>query len=245
MKSHLALLLPALLLAACSGSEGPAPAGDVAAGSAPQSMAGSAQVDAAVEGAPCTLLTPGIVAAVFDVAAADLERRNTMKSKCAYSWKEGGRTLEASLAVSAVHDDAEAASRDFRSVTRGMSGEALGDAMQGVSATAKEDLDSAGAKRAADAVAGLAGGGHGIVFEDVRGVGDEARMARTVGAGDLYVRVGNLNFVVAAYSGPPMPSPDSFDPGAIMAASKAWRAETLPERKRAATELARAVVASL
>lgn len=245
--SRIALaLLPALLLAACSGSEGPAPAGEAGVATpGPQAVVASAEVDAAVKDAPCTLLTPEIVAAVFGVPAADLERERSMKSKCAYSWEEGDQRLKASLDVSAVHDDAASASRDFRSVTRGMSGKALDDAMQGVAAKAKEDLEGAGAKRAADAVAGVASGGNGIVFEDVEGVGDEARMAQTVGAGDLYVRVGNLNFVVAAYSGPRMPSPESFTPGAIMAASKAWQAETLPERKRAATELARAVVASL
>lgn len=239
-------LLPALLLAACSGSEAPAPADDTRpVAPAPGAVAGSTEVEAAVEDAPCTLLTPEIVAAVFDVPVSGLERAHSMSSKCAYSWEGGERTLQASLDVSGVYEDAESAARRFRSATRGMSSEALDDAMQDVAAKAREELHGAGAKRAADAVAGTPGSADGIVFEDVRGVGDEARMAQTVGAGDLHVRAGNLNFVVAAYSGPAMPSPDSFDPGAIMAASNAWRTQTLPERERAATELARAVVASL
>src|SRR5690606_31118133 len=138
---------------------------------------GSARVDRAVADSPCNLLTPGIVAAVFDVPASGLDRGRSMGSKCAYSWEEGGRTLEASLAVSAVHDDAEAASREFRAVTRGMSGEAMDDVMRDVAARAKEELEGAGAKRAADAVAGTVGSDDGIVFEDIEGVGDEARMS--------------------------------------------------------------------
>src|SRR3546814_2589712 len=88
-------------------------------------------------------------------------------------------------------------------------------------------------------------GSAGIQFEDVEGVGDEARFALTVGAGDLHVRVGNLYFTTAAYSGATMPMPERLTGSSMLAANKKWRHDTMPQRKEAAIKLARAVVQSL
>src|SRR3546814_20501525 len=86
-----------------------------------------------------------------------------------------------------------------------MSGADVDRAMAGVKEKAASEgkLDTAG-KKAADAIVGSASGSAGIQFEDVEGVGDEARFALTVGAGDLHVRAGNLYFTASAYSGPGM-----------------------------------------
>src|SRR3546814_10108766 len=70
---------------------------------------------------------------------------------------------------------------------------------------------------------GKTSGSAGIQFEDVEGVGDEARFALTVGAGDLHVRVGNLYFTTAAYSGATMPMPERLTGSSMLAANKKWR----------------------
>src|SRR3546814_6493344 len=98
---------------------------------------------------------------------------------------------------------------------------------------------------ASDAIVGSGSGSAGIQFEDVEGVGDEARFALTVGAGDLHVRAGNLYFVASAYAGPGMQMPEKLTGASIIAADKQWRRDTVPQRKDAATKLAKAVVQSL
>src|SRR3546814_3252473 len=81
-----------------------------------------------------------------------------------------------------------------------MSGADLDRIKANIKEKAAAELNARGEK-AADAIMGKTSGSAGIQFEDVEGVGDEARFALTVGAGDLHVRVGNLYFTTAAYSG--------------------------------------------
>ena len=244
-------IVPALLLAACGGN------GDSATSSrsAPASQAASdkpvtdsVHVDAAIEKNPCELAPAEMVADLFEVPAADLERESSMSSACVYSWENGDETerLDVKVNVSDVDENAERAASNFRSVTRGMSGADLDRAMAGVKEKAASDarLDAAG-KKAADAIAGSSSGSAGIQFEDVEGVGDEARFALTVGAGDLHVRAGNLYFTASAYSGPGMQMPDKLTGASIVAADRQWRRDTMPQRKDAAIKLAKAVVQSL
>src|SRR3546814_549508 len=81
------VLAPALLLAACGGN------GDSATSSqsSPASQAASdrpvtdsVHVDAAIEKNPCELAPAEMVAGLFGVPAADLERESTMSSACVY-----------------------------------------------------------------------------------------------------------------------------------------------------------------
>src|SRR3546814_7794802 len=74
-----------------------------------------------------------------------------------------------------------------------MSGADLDRIKANIKEKAAAELNARGEK-AADAIMGKTSGSAGIQFEDVEGVGDEARFALTVGAGDLHVRVGNLYF---------------------------------------------------
>src|SRR3546814_20884600 len=84
------VLAPALLLAACGGN------GDSATSSqsSPASQAASdrpvtdsVHVDAAIEKNPCELAPAEMVAGLFGVPAADLERESSMSSACVYSWE--------------------------------------------------------------------------------------------------------------------------------------------------------------
>ncbi|MHA6687275.1 hypothetical protein [Mesorhizobium sp. A556] len=141
-----------------------------------------------------------------------------------------------------VFDTAEAASSNFRSVTRGMSAKEVSDAMDGIvnKATEKVELDS-GTKQGAAKQLSSAGGGKGLHFEDVEGVADEARFGTRFGT--LYVRQGNLQLRLGAYHGHGMmPS----EPGkSIMTAIKEWQKETMSARKQQSAELAKAIVAAL
>jgi len=245
-------LVPALLLAACGGSgdsatsSQDAPAGQAASD---KPVADSASVDAAIKKNPCELAPAEMVAGLFDVPVADLERESSMSSACVYSWENGDETerLDVEVTVSDVGEDAERTASNFRAVTRGMSGADVDRAMAGVKerAAGEGELDSAGKRKAADAIVGSTSGSAGIQFEDVARVGDEARFALTVGAGDLHVRAGNLYFTASAYSGPGMEMPEKMTGASIMAADKQWRQDTMPQRKEAAIKLAQAVVQSL
>lgn len=234
-------LLPALMLAGCGGSNSDSsatatPAGDNAA-AAP--VTDSAQVDAALEESPCDLASTDMVASLFDVPAAEIESSASM-SWCDYTWEGDGKILEVQVNVNGVFEDAESASSSFRSTTRGMSGADLDKAMTSIkNEVASKTADNG---KAVDAIMGDTSDSPGIVFEDVEGVGDEARLALTVGAGDLYVRAGNLNFTVAAYSGTPMPRPDGMG---IMEAIKSWQKDTMPQRKEAAIKLSKAIIETL
>lgn len=248
----LLVLVPALMLAACGGS------GDSAAPSQPSPasqaasdtpVADSVHVDAAVGKNPCELAPAEMVAGLFDVPATDLQRVPSMSSACTYSWEndDGTERLDATVKVSDVDEDAEGAASNFRSVTRGMSGADVDQAMAGIKdqVASEGGLDSAGKRKAADVVVDGASGSDGIRFEDVEGVGDEARLALTVGAGELHVRAGNLYFIASAYRGPGMQMPDKVTGASIMAADRQWRRDTMAQRKDAAIKLARAVVQSL
>lgn len=245
-------LVPALLLAACGGNADSATSSQ----SSPTSQAASdkpvtdsVHVDAAIEKNPCELLPAEMVAGLFEVPVADLERESSMSSACAYSWENDDETerLDVTVKVSDVGKDAERTASNFRSVTRGMSGADVDRAMAGIKEKAASEgkLDTAGKRKAGDAIAGSASGSAGIQFEDVAGVGDEARFALTVGAGELHVRAGNLYFTASAYSGPGMEMPETLTGASIIAADRQWRQDTMPQRKEAAITLAQAVVQSL
>src|SRR3546814_6229780 len=125
-----------------------------------------------------------MVAALFEVPVAELERESSMSSACVYSWENAGETerLDVKVKVSDVEEDAERAASNFRAVTRGMSGADLDRIKANIKEKAAAELNARGEK-AADAIMGKTSGSAGIQFEDVEGGGDEARFALTVGAG--------------------------------------------------------------
>lgn len=250
--SMMLALVSALLLAACGGAiDSAAPSQSSPANQAASSnpVVDSAQVDAAVEGAPCALVTPEMVTTVFDVPAAELEQSQLMSSSCTYTREDDAdnESLEATVDVEGVYEDVESAASRFRSVTAGMSGAELDHAMTGIKEEAARNggLDSASKRDAADAIMDSSSSSDGIQSDDVEDIGDEARLALTAGAGKLHVRTGNPYFTVAAYSESDMQMPAKLTPDSIIAADRQWRRETMPQRKPAAVKLAKAVVASL
>src|SRR3546814_15222552 len=120
-----------------------------------------------------------MVAALFEVPVAELERESSMSSACVYSWENAGETerLDVKVKVSDVEEDAERAASNFRAVTRGMSGADLDRIKANIKEKAAAELNARGEK-AADAIMGKTSGSAGIQFEDVEGVGDEARLDR-------------------------------------------------------------------
>src|SRR3546814_10625730 len=100
------VLAPALLLAACGGN------GDSATSSqsSPASQAASdrpvtdsVHVDAAIEKNPCELAPAEMVAGLFGVPAADLERESSMSSACVYSWENDDETERLDVKRSEEH----------------------------------------------------------------------------------------------------------------------------------------------
>jgi len=104
---------------------------------------------------------------------------------------------------------------------------------------------------AVDTVHGAMAGieAEGARYEDVPGIGDEARI--NLNDGGIWVRVDNLTFSVAGYAGPPKPrlTPKTFKlkeiAAAAQAANRAWLQQTLDQRKRDGQKLAKAILANL
>src|SRR3546814_20096825 len=75
-----------------------------------------------------------MVADLFGVPVADLERESSMSSACVYSWENDDETerLDVEVKVSDVDENAEGAAANFRPVTRRMSAAADDRATEGV-----------------------------------------------------------------------------------------------------------------
>src|SRR3546814_17817332 len=93
-----------------------------------------------------------MVAALFEVPVAELERESSMSSACVYSWENAGETerLDVKVKVSDVEEDAERAASNFRAVTRGMSGADLDRIQANIKEKAAAELTARG-EEAADA----------------------------------------------------------------------------------------------
>ncbi|MEN1929959.1 hypothetical protein WCE37_13330 [Luteimonas sp. MJ250] len=234
----------ALLLAGCGG-DGAAVAGSAGAGAGGTgaSTSAPARFDPSLRDSPCSVVTVDTVASVFGLPAGEIEQHES-SGMCLYNWKGAGMVMDATIHVTQVADDAAAAAQHFANVTRGMSSDELGKAMDGISeqarASAGPDSAAAGAllAGAADATRSAS---RGIEFSDVDGIGDQARML--VGRGDLRVLVDNLHFSVTAHHGERMTAPPDLTQ--LVAASRAWHQTTLAEREEQTIALARAAVAAL
>jgi hypothetical protein len=197
----------------------------------------------------CEFLTADLVGELFGVPANELKQTKVMG--CVYSWSQGGQLLEARLMMIRVHKTLELAQTWFRGATATRTKAELDAQMDSVKKRVKkhEALDTdLKQKTAADLtdVAKMGMPDEGISYDDVAGIGDEARLSNSDGV--LWVRLGNVTFQVGAFKGPEQPKPQ-IDPKnlkgivkAAMEAQKKWTKDTLPQRKAGAQKLAPHVV---
>ena len=204
----------------------------------------------------CELLSPERVGETFGIPAAELRPISAMG--CTYRWESKGADeptrLDARFSIIQVHANAASAKQWFANATKGMSQKEVKDAMAAVTRATKEreEVDTKAKEKTVDLMGGALGdaaGAGGFQFETVDGVGDEARLALSDGA--LWVRTGNLTFVLSAYHGPPAPKPDLKGVGlqemakAALAADREWVEETLSKRKGDASKLTAVLLKAL
>jgi hypothetical protein len=190
-----------------------------------------------------------MVEKTLDVPAKDLTQVKVLG--CAYTWDEDNQIAEARLSSMRVHDSAQKAQVWFGRATKGMTAEEVEKTMAQVAEKAKEDerVDTDEKKKMVEGFAKMAAKAGPIEFEDMDGIGDEARVNKA--DGEIWVRKGNLTFTVAAYKGkgldaPPMDPKDMKGFAAKMrAADKAHKKETMPQRKEAGRKIAEQVLAKL
>ncbi len=204
----------------------------------------------------CEILSPQLVASTFDVPEAELKQHKI--SGCIYSWSSGDQIVEARFTTIMVHKTTERAKTWFQNATKNLTtAEAqaqMDEITKRVTARMEEknQIDPKTTKQVTDLTGGMlagSGGDEGFQFEDIAGVGDEARFSLSDGV--IYVREGNAGFVVGAYKGAAKPPLDMKGvaikemPKKAMAEEKAWIKKTLDARKRDAKKLALGVVAAL
>jgi hypothetical protein len=202
--------------------------------------------------AACEILTPTMVAHTFGVDEASLRQDKIMG--CIYSANANGLELEARLSMLKAHESPGSAATWFENATRSMSKDDVVQFMRGVSEDAKkrEEIDTKTKEKVVDDMGGLLAstvGEDGIQYEPLSGLGDAARV--NTSEGSLWLRKGNLTFLVAAYYGPKQPAPNLAGvpikdmAKAAMKASKDWTKETLPQRRADASKLALAIVEAI
>lgn len=226
-------------LAACGDSGN----GDAESASA---LSDEARFDGDIRKNGCMLLTAKLVSAVFDVPADKLRQMKIMG--CRYDWGHEKEVVEAGISVILAHKSEESAARWFGNATKSRTAEEMKAEMDKVTKRidAKAKLDTK-AKSMAKGILGAVGS-KAVNFEDIAGVGEEARVNDE---GNVYVRVDNLTFIVSAYKGAKAPPPDlkgiDLKQMAVVAKESAyqWASETVPQRKKDGTRLARAIVAGL
>lgn len=204
----------------------------------------------------CEILTAERVGQTFSVPAAELKQMRLMG--CVYTWEgpddQPKMQLEARFSTIQVHRNEASAKQWFANATKGMSQEEVKQAMAEVTSQAKEreEIDTKTKEQAVDKVGGALTeltGSDGIRFESIDGVGDEARLSLTDGG--VWLRTGNLTFVITAYHGPVQPKPDLTGVGlqgmakAALAANREWVKQTMPKRKEDAVKLAQVVLKAL
>lgn len=195
----------------------------------------------------CELLSAELVSATFDVPADALEQMKIMG--CRYSWGDDATTLEAAISMLQVYDSEAGAADWFATATRNRTAEEMQAEMDKIAGRVdeSEQLDTEVKKSTANDLLNMVDS-KAVTFEDVAGVGDEARVSNE---GTVYVRVDNLTFMVTAYKGPTAPPPDfqgadlqkMAEIGKEHAAQ--WAIETAPQRKADGIRLAGAIVDAL
>jgi hypothetical protein len=238
------LLSVAVGLVACGD-----PATDAADADGSPVLSDAARFDRDMSKKGCELLTAELVAATFDVAADQLKQYRIMG--CRYTMQGDTDTVEAAISMIRAYDSEAAAGGWFANATRNRTAEEMAAEMNKISGQLDKQaaLDTAAKKSAAKNLLASVDA-KAISFEDVAGIGDEARVSDQ---GTVYVRVDNLTFMVTAYKGARAPQPDLSGLGTdlkqiaarVKESESQWMLTTLPQRKRDATLLAGKIVAEL
>lgn len=231
----------------------PAPSGEPAAPEAGSQMEGptvpegtlTEKVDPTSADAlsHCDLLSPTLVAEVLEVSSDSL--RQALAGGCAYTVTSPDQEVSASLRRLEVADgDFDPVGR-FALTTRSITKEQAAEITARMAEKAAEKAEKAGKEvPAADDLPPVPA----VTFEDVEGVGDQARLNTTTG--DLHVRAANVLFVVNAFKGPRAPRPAAGGADAKAAIERARKAHakhiasTMDERRDLAVKLAKAVIAA-
>lgn len=256
MKRWTAVAIAVLFVAACDkespeGAAAEAEATSEAASAAVEEVEEAARYDKEMRKRACEILTPKMVAGAFDVPAGDLEQTRAMG--CIYNWERDEETLQVRFGSIRVHKNTGVAKTWFENATRGMTAEETRKAMAEITEKARDDerIDTESKKKTADNVGGMLGEMGGVTFADVDGVGDEAR--ENVDDGELWVRLGNMTFIVNAYKGPKQPPLEfKMEKGKmkeymreVQKANRQWTRKTLDERQAASRKVARMVIDEL
>ena len=209
-------------------------------------LSGEVRFDRDIRKKGCMLLTTKLVSATFDVPADTLKQMKIMG--CLYTGSHENEIVEARISMIRAHKSEESAARWFGNATKSKTAIQMKAEMDKVATRldAKAELDT-NAKSMAKGILGLVGG-KAVNFEDVAGVGEEARVNNE---GDVHVRVDNLTFIVSAYKGAKAPSLDlkGVDLKQMAAVAKEsanqWASKTAPQRKKDGMRLAKAIVGGL
>jgi hypothetical protein len=193
----------------------------------------------------CEVLTADLVAETFGVPAGELKQFKIMG--CAYVWKKDDQMLDAKVMLIRVHKTLEGAQTWFKNATATKTKEQIDAEMEMIKGKAQErkELDTKLKKKTAAGIMDIAKMGtpdEGVRYEDVPGIGDEARISSENGT------IWNLTFNVAAYKGTPEPQL-KIDPKNLkditkraMENQKNWLADTMDQRTADAKRLAPLVV---
>ena len=201
----------------------------------------------------CEILTAELVGETFGVPAAELKQIKMMG--CTYTWGKGDDVVEGRISMLRAHKSEKSAAGWFERATKTLTKEEVAKQMEEVKARVKErkEIDTKLKEKTADKLTDIATDmtpDEGIVYEDVDGIGDEARA--NVSDGSIWIRIDNLTFNVAAFKGKAQPPPE-IKPGgkpndmiaAAMEASKKYMRETAPKRKEDGIKLAKLVVEAI
>lgn len=242
--------------AADSSSAGEPAASSAAAAPVARELSDAARFDKEIRKQACDILTPERVSGLFGVPAGDIRQMKVMG--CMYTWDKDGQMLEAKLTLLRAHKSEKSAAQWFRNATRNLSAEEaqaqVDMVFDKVKKQAEEDgLDAGVTSKQVETVAEGTSSAlvskEGFQYEDLDGVGSEARIS--LEDGSIWLRVDNLTFTVGAYKGPEMPQPDymSMDLKEVAkAAQEAHRAfvkATFEARKQDALKVAGVVIDAL
>jgi hypothetical protein len=203
----------------------------------------------------CELLSPKMVADTFGVPEGELEQRKIMG--CIYTWKGGGEIVEARITMLRAHKSEKMAATWFGNATKSLTKEEMAAQMQMVKKRVKErkEVDTKLKKDTADKLADVASDmmpDGGVSYEDLAGVGDQARV--NTNDGSVWVRVANLTFHVVGFKGKDMEQPkytaaDMKNIKKVTAMAKKaqqeWLKATIDQRRGDGTKLAKLIVGKL
>jgi hypothetical protein len=205
-------------------------------------LAGRATYDASLKDRPGDIVTKRMVATTFNVALEDLQQSHPMASWCSYKMIESDKTLNVDVSIR-VYDTDEAAAENFRNSTRSMTAKEMVDVRRAVreKAGGSDKRDTATQNVLTNVVSAIQQ--HGIQFEDVDGIADQARFETTEGT--LRLQQGNLRITLSAFYGPDMTIPDVVTAETIIKAVTTWQQNTMSKRKEQAIALAKVALAAL